>query len=395
MRLGCLCLAIFAASAWPAAAGPELSLDCTQTEAKCPELQIAGIGPARLPDGTLSPRRGFGDPVLRAEPGTNRVWLAYMWLAAGLVNRSDGKPGVQIDIRYARSNDAGRNWRDLGILWRSVAGANLGGGYATGRFLQEAPNFVHYATQRASGWYGAHLSYFVPDGGAPDTKSYRIMLSNAKSIPQLAQAQQEALGGSVTAAGWNAVNLSALSPDTASCAFWSEPALYAHKSTLYLALRCVNFAGTPETRDTPVMVFAAPIAADVRKLAWRYLGRLAGAAESHELGGVSFTKGELAESRDGKLLLVVSPDTPGSHTPGGVDELGCRALEIASLDRPALARDVKGALIVRASVTASDEAAGLHGCGYDAHSETGIVAVRFDIAPGSTVISMHATGLRP
>jgi hypothetical protein len=82
---------------------------------------------------------------------------------------------------------------------------------------------------------------------------------------------------------------------------------------------------------------------------------------------------------------------------GLAQHFGCRALEVASLDPPRLAREPSGAPRVRASVTATDLRAPdgtPASCGYDAASATGIVIARRDDRNGLGSV-LHRTGLRP
>ena len=102
---------------------------------------------------------------------------------------------------------------------------------------------------------------------------------------------------------------------------------------------------------------------------------------------------DLATGHDGMLLALFSPSAPGEKL---ATHFGCRAVEVASLEPPQLARDAAGRLRVRASVTASDLAPeGPGACGYDAASATGLVIVRRELDPGRLIVSLRSTGLRP
>ena len=77
---------------------------------------------------------------------------------------------------------------------------------------------------------------------------------------------------------------------------------------------------------------------------------------------------------------------------------GCRVLEVASLDPPALRRDRTGGPRVRLAVTASD--LGTYGAGasaYDPASATGVLFVRrvFDLQAQTMIWTLHRTGLHP
>jgi hypothetical protein len=68
---------------------------------------------------------------------------------------------------------------------------------------------------------------------------------------------------------------------------------------------------------------------------------------------------------------------------------GCVALELVSIDPPALARDCSGRVVVRARIEGSFVGA----CTHDPRSATGIVATSQAVGGGSWML--HASGARP
>lgn len=68
---------------------------------------------------------------------------------------------------------------------------------------------------------------------------------------------------------------------------------------------------------------------------------------------------------------------------------GCVAIELASIDPPALKRDCTGNLAIRRRVTGT----GVGACTHDRGSVTGIVATSQGPASGNWMI--RASGLRP
>lgn len=85
-----------------------------------------------------------------------------------------------------------------------------------------------------------------------------------------------------------------------------------------------------------------------------------------ELGGRQLVSPDVSRSRDGALLLVVALQA-GS---GGTIGQGCHALELASIDPPAVRRDATGRAIVRGIQTAAADA-GWHtgACTHDPRSD--------------------------
>jgi hypothetical protein len=83
-----------------------------------------------------------------------------------------------------------------------------------------------------------------------------------------------------------------------------------------------------------------------------YVGVLADQALAREMGGERLTSATISRAADGALLFMSTPRTG----PGGILGNGCVAIELASLDPPAVRRGAGGSLVVRARQTATADA---------------------------------------
>jgi hypothetical protein len=389
--------------------------DCA--EPACPVITIMGDKEATLPNGEPSPFRGFADATIRRDPESGRLWMAYSWPSVrvdkdkrrGLFRRqSGGSPQVEIHLAY--SDDQGRNWRLEKTLWSPTSTRSPRG--EEGYMSHEVANLLPVRENGRLVWYGARLDYFLPDNGGfrkRPPQSFRILIGRASSPGELAHAPTTALGSMATDPAWGMdVNLAQLSPDTRHCMLWNEPALFHDGKELFLALSCMAFRGkTPDMERNDLVVFATRPQGPPSRWLWRYAGKLAGAREAGELGGERLTQIDLARSRDGRLLAIVTPDTWDAAAHDFV-HLGCVAVEVESADRSLrLARDATGRLKVAARVTASDAGpSGTAACTYDPASETGIILDKRikigaelgharDGAKAQMYEELHSTGVHP
>ena len=385
--------------------------DCV--DAACPVITIEGDAPSRLPDGRPSPFRGVADPSIRRDPVSETLWMAYSWPNVGGGGSGSGRQGMspRVDVHLARSLDKGRTWRFVKTLWSPapMVGPNGDPGHLSFEVASLLP------VRRADGvttWYGARLSYFIPENGGfrrRPTDSFHILVSAASSAEELAQAPSDRLGGAATGAAWQArINLAGLSAETRHCSIWNEPALYHDGQELFLALSCMAFNGkTPDLPRSDLVLFATRAEGLPNQWAWRHAGKLAGHEEARDLGGLRLTQVEFAKARDGALLALVTPDTWNEEAQDFVHQ-GCRAVETERLPSGGfrLARRAAGGLKVRASVMASDAGpAGTAACSYDPASETGIVMGKrvkngsgFNAARhggAELSVTLHATGVHP
>ncbi|MBI3744271.1 MAG: hypothetical protein HY261_08320 [Chloroflexi bacterium] len=315
--------------------------------------------------------------------------MAYSWPHTTLAGRL---PVVTVDNHLAHSDDNGTTWVFDRTLWTSQAENDPTTGEA-GYSNNETVSLAPRQTPSGVAWYYVRMRYFTRVGGFK-FNTFHLRVGQAASPLQLADAREGVLGGALTPKEWNVdTDLSKLAPDVAACT-WSDPGLLFQNDNLYLAVQCyvVNQSGEHPDREF-VALFATKPDGPAPAWKWRYVGKLTMREDAVALGGESFTQTDLAYSRDGALMVIVSPSMPGmsleAHT-------GCLAIEVTSLEPPVLARDASGRPKVRASVTASDLGTeGPGACGYDPASVTGIVIMRRVVGQGQLVGTLTATGLRP
>lgn len=356
--------------------------DCA--EPACPAITIVGDKAATLPNGEPSPFRGFADATIRRDLESGRLWMAYSWPSVRIDQdkrrgpfRRQAASTPQVDIHLAFSDDQGRNWRLAKTLWSPTPLRAPGG--EEGHMSHEVANLLPVREGGRMVWYGARLDYFLPDDGGfrrRPPQSFRILIGRAPSPADLAHAPTAALGSMATDPAWGMnINLAQLSPETRHCMLWNEPALFHDGEELFLALSCMAFRGkTPDIERNDLVVFATRTDGPPTGWRWRHVGKLAGTREARDLGGERLTQIDLALSRDGRLLAIMTPDT-WDHGSEDFIHRGCVAVEV---DRSGhslrLARDAEGRLKVMARITASDAgAAGTAACTYEPTSETGII----------------------
>ncbi len=355
-----------------------LALDCVGTSASCSAIAIQGDPVSTLPNGQPSPFSGYADPSMRKDPVSSRLWLSYSWPNVHVLGAGRVVPSVDIHLAY--SDDQGKTWHYQGPLWPSFTDTDKGGTGSMGFTGNEVSNIYPVRNGSSVTWYGIHESYFVPDVGAYSQRSpssFRLEITQAATPQGLSNADTAVLGAQATATGWGIdTRLSTLSPDVQDCTIFTEPALYSQNGTLYLVTQCLVLTGTQiNSPISNIVVFATQPGNDIHAWKWRYVGTLVKGGDASLLGipGVQgFTQGDIALSKSGKLLLIVSPaaSQPGSAS---LNHSGCWALQMNSIDPPSLAR-LSGKLIVVAKVTASDLApAGPGSCTYDPNSVTGII----------------------
>lgn len=355
-----------------------LAIDCEA--ANCPELVIQGDTPAEITKGKPSPFRGYADAVLRQDPtSASIIHMAYSWPFA-ILQREKGrrKARIGVESHYAVSTDGGRTFTFVGEIRGGTAAIDPKTG-TKGEWSAETPNFLPLTISGKTIWIGAWLEYFLPDKGGykarvPD--SFRLAIVEADRPMGLKSATPLYLGTKYTGERFRDLDLASLSPETAGCTIWNEPALAFEAGTLYLALSCqVLRQGKPVMDRNTLVLFATQMGGPPKAWSWRYVGRLAGSTEARALGGERLTQVELAKTRDGRWLMIATPDV-WDTAKNDEDHLGCVAVEIAALAEARLARDASGRPVERARIaprsaggTAGDTAA----CAYDPASATGIL----------------------
>lgn len=367
------------------------AVDCTASNRSCPEVTIAGDSPATLADGQPSPVHGYADPALRKDPARDRLWMAYSWphLTSGAQGRA-----VTVDNHLAHSDDGGATWTFDRPMWTSSPEVDP---------VTRRPGFVNNEvvsleaakTGDAATWYSVRQRYDTAGGSKPDLRTFALHVATAPSPTQLADASEQVLGGGLTSPQVATdVNLSSMSPELKGCVF-QDPALHLEHGQLFLAAQCSLYTSTGEDFDHELIaVFATRPQGEAKTWSWRYVGKFGAHADAVALGGRHLQQTDLETARDGKLLAIVSPGGKGTGILGA--HIGCRALELTSLDPPRLARDSKHRHKVVARVQSSDSKVdGPGACGYDPASSTGIVIMRRLLGNGQLVGSLRASRLRP
>jgi hypothetical protein len=380
----------------------------------CPELVIRGHPAATYPNGRPAAFRGFADPCLRKDPAGDVLWLAYSWPHMRHMggDRSDFTVGVETHL--ASSRDGGRTWQHEKALWPRTPAR-----YARaetneardGYVSHEVPNILPCVIDGRTLWVGARLDYFLGREGNyrdREDRSFCLRLFAAPAVAALSDAKPFTFGHDRSSPECE-VNLNAcrLSGDFPPAFIPNEPALYFREGRLYLAFVAMTFQGkTPAFKDSFIAILSAEPKGDLANWSWRYHGKLASHKEARELGGEALTQIELAESRAGRLLAFLTPEgwnerqfqaSGRADAFHGIDHFGCAVVEVASLDKPALARRADGTLAQGAWLHVSDTRVFDPGApGYDPASATGILYTLRDVRrTGELSWSLHATGLHP
>ncbi len=396
-------LALLAAASLPVPASPApIRLDCLAESAACPEIRIEGDPFQEIPGLGPSPFRGYGDPSIREAPSGGRLWMSYSYLAVHSEPSQPGVPPVHettVSVHLASSDDGGETWEFRRRLWTSRAETDPAPPGGRGLSVHEVSTVAPRVEGEKVRWFGMHLRYFEPFG--PEGRragSFHFRLARARKPVKLRNRPQARLGGPWTDPAWEPdLDLSTLDPEIGRCAVWTEPALFGLGGRLYLVAQCLVIdpaTGARERRREFLGVFVSDGTGRIDRLDWRWVGKLTTRADARALKGHVLTQPEVTTSRDGSLLLLV---TPKRLTPRELHK-GCRALELESLDPPRLRRNAAGKPIVRADIRSSDSTGlGPGLCSYDPASSTGILFVRteIDLTLPEVVFRLHATGVHP
>ena len=389
---------------------PAITFDCRADDGNCPEITISGDPEATLPDMSLSPWRGMGDPSIRKDPNSSRLWMSYTKVHAQV----DAGPPILVNdavsVHLAYSDDGGATWTFERNIWESSAETDPGGATADAGYSgHEVSTITPFTAGASDQWFGLHLRYFYPLGENVAQRrgdSYHFRLASATTANALGDNAEAVLGGPLTANGWNAnLNLSSLDPELADCLVWTEPSLFQDKSTLYLMAQCLKLDVSLERipAEEFIGLFKTAASGAIDSFTWQWVGKVTTAANAQELGGEVLTQADFAYGRDGHMLLIVTPkdlDPQPRHK-------GCMVLELDSLEPPVLHRQSNGDLTVRAAISSSDSAnsgitppttiPGNGLCAYDPDSNTGVLFVRFtfDTSVPELVFHLHQTGIHP
>jgi len=376
------------------AAGPAVEeANCSAT-GTCPALAISGEAPATNP-GTF---KGYADPSAYTDPTfPGRVWLAYSWphVVPGQDPSGNSVQMAAVQNRLARSDNGGLTFSYTQVLWPDVAMADPEGSGETGRLSSETASLAAMTVGGATTWYGAHLRYFLrPQTGYNPRygTSWHVRIGAAASPGALTNATETVLGVSTTAAAYAPnVRLDQLAGlPIQYCAMLNNPTLYAQSPTLYLVVECLAFVGPiPDYANTTTQVFATDPVGAPTSWTWRYAGKLGDAQLAADLGNDTIRQPDVSLADDGSLIALITPAHIDAASPTGTVGDGCVALELDSIDPPALARDCGGNPIVRARITG----AGVGACTHDARAATGIIATSQGASGGNW--ALRASGVEP
>lgn len=380
---------------------PEFSnvqtINCIPGAAGCSELQIQGDN-YYIPQPGQPLFSGYADPGLRKDPQSSALYLTYSWPHYTSVN---SERIAAVEIHMAQSTDGGNRFSFVKNLWPIKYMNNPASPTQAGCLNNETSNLLPVTENGNTTWYATSLNYFSSNTGS-GTKiagnSFQIRVYKASTPEALETAPYSIIGTSTLHNGWGSFkNLSVLSPELNNLDFWNEPSLYYENGSLYLILVSFDYdaAGNPIMANNNVYVFSTIPSGDPDTWQWNYKGKLSGQLEANELGGERLTQIDIAKARDGKLLMIATPDD-WNASEMDYNHKGCKIIEVKSLSNPALERGSDGKLKLRAVVTASDaNALGSAASTYDPASNTGVLFTRRQKTPTSFTINIWRTGLHP
>jgi hypothetical protein len=259
-------------------------------------------------------------------------------------------------------------------------------------------------------WVGVRLDYFLGRKGNykdRENSSFCLKLFAASTVEGLTEARPFTFGHDLSSPECAVdINVCEVSKDFPPAFIPNEPALQVSSGRLYLVFVVMTFQGKiPSFNDSFIAVFSTRPKGDISTWTWQYHGKLAEHPEAKELGGDALTQIELANSPDGKLLAFLTPESwdtqrfRASRSRDvfyGIHHYGCAVVEVASLNKPALARRTNGKLMQRAWLFCSDIKLNPGAPGYDPASATGILYTLRDIQqPDELAWSLHVTGFHP
>jgi hypothetical protein len=375
---------------------PAVSGECTAA-GSCPAIGVSGDAPATTP-GSF---KGFADPALQADPNVpGRLWLAYSWpfIATGQTPTGEPVSMAAVASHLARSEDHGASFSFVGELYSAPVVLDPEGSGETGIASSETVSLAVLGSGGATTWYGAHLRYFLRPTTGYDPKyatSWTVRIGAAPSPDLLGDpavlAKEVVVGVSTTATVYGAtVKVDQLAGlPIQRCAMLNNPTLFARGGTLYLVVECLAFVGPQlDFAHSTMQVLATTPAGDPQTWSWRWVGTLADHSLAQELGNDTIQQPEVSEAADGTLLLVLTPAHADATVQVGTVGDGCVALELASIDPPALRRDCAGHAVVRARLAGT----AMGSCAHDPSSVTGLVPTR---QQSGAQWMLYASGIRP
>lgn len=356
-------------------AGAPRTFHCA-LDPSCPELPIAGDPHA------VSPFRGHGDPSLERDPATGALWLSYSWLEARL-EMGETEPDLTVVTHLARSDDDGRTFAFV----RAVNTTEVVDGPTGGRgfWLHE----VSSLSRSASEWRLTWLDYLDPVG-AGERAFFHFARTTAPEPALLGETVERWVGVAAGVAPLTVTHDVSSIAGLEDCATLTEPALFHHDGTDWLAASCVvvDASGRHPERERLVLLRE-------RAGALELVGTLFDASDAAALGASRIEQIDLSVARDGTVIAIVTPIVDG----GDPLHRGCVVFDVEDLASSRVRRDAEGRATPRLVITADGTVFGPGLCTYDAASETGILLVITDfdlgLSPPRLLFSLRATGLHP
>ena len=370
-----------------------------------PALTIAGDDIARYANNQPAAFRGFADPCIRKAPNSTTLHMLYSRPHMQHLGGGPRDYAIGVETNLAVSRDLGKTWRKIRTLWTRTPARFAG---KAGFISHEVPNFVHLTIDQEPAVVAARLDYFLGHPGgykARDNQSFAIRLVAGPALERLATAAPFTLGHARSSKEVHVdLDLTAFHRDFPSIFIPNEPALAFHDGRLFLAFVVMTFAANkdPDFENSFIAVLSTKPAGAIATWKWTYEGKLANHADARQFDAESLTQIELARSKDGKLLALMSPESWNPKAKDGADAFtgivhhGCVVVEVESLSPPRLAR-TGGKIITRDSLRSTFRLEhGPGAAGYDPASATGILYTLRDIANGSSMAwSLHPTGIHP
>jgi hypothetical protein len=350
MRLPVVILGLFL---WPLAAGPEravaesapITFHCSLDE-RCAEILIAGD-----PFATLEPKPppfcGYGDPSLEYDPASGTLWLSYSWLKAlpskGLLPWAP-KVDLGVSTHLTRSDDGGRSFRFVTAVNRTTRTKHPESG-EDGWMMHEVSTLLRKADGR---WQVLWLTYFDRIGKGPENRSdFHFVRARAGRPESVGPEAEPWLGGRAAAAGFRVRHRLSSLPEISDCVVLTEPGLFARDGATYLAAGCIVFAGGRQQRERVVLLRQSAEG-------YRYLGELLDYPDAERLGAAHLDQTDLAVSRSGEVILIVTPIRQGS----GPKHQGCMVYSVDDLARARLRRNGRGHAVPREVISADGNGLG-------------------------------------
>jgi hypothetical protein len=312
---------------------------------------------------------GYGDPSLERDPG-GALWLTFSWLDQETLPNSTSQLN-SVRTHLATSTDGGASWTFV----RAVNATAPAPGN-TALVMHEVSTI---ARQPDGSWAAAWLTYgLIP----PDTRAqFHYQRTLAATPNTLGDSITPWLRGSATTVTTQID--SSMIAGAESCIAFTEPALFTHAGTSYLATTCIVNPTMPATQRLILLRESGGTLSLV--------GELLTAADASELGGTRVEQIDLSIAKDDTILAIVTPidDTDA------VLHQGCVVLEVDDLATAHVRRDPAGHLVRRAVITGDGNGIGPGLCTYDRDSSTGVLIDLTSVGSGTIDFSLRATGIHP